>query len=157
MKQIIFREKDWRRLTDYLLERKDVESGAYGVFKISSCNDCIKFLVREILIPGDKDYYRRTAAAVAISPEFTEAVFKRCEIGRCNFLDIHTHPWSSQVEFSGIDDREAAQVKIPYLNRYLPKTEIAFIVLGESPQIARARYYDQLNKRITDIDRISVI
>jgi hypothetical protein len=157
MKQIMFRDKDWRRLTDYLLERKDVESGAYGVFKISSCNDCIKFLVREILIPGNKDYCRRTSTAVALSPEFTEVAFQKCESGRCNVLDIHTHPWSDQVEFSGIDDREASIVKIPYLNKYLPRTKIAFIALGRFPGIARARYYDQLTKRIIDIDRICVI
>ncbi len=157
MKQIIIRARDWDMLEYYLSKRNDVESGVYTIFKTSICNDSVKFLITQIMIPQDKDYYKRSSASVAFTPEFTEKAFQLCEETNGHFLDIHTHPWASKVDFSPIDDNEAKKTKIPYMDEYLPKTKIAFIVFGKTSICAKARYWDKSAKRLSDIDRIVVI
>ena len=157
MNQIVFKEKDWKELEYYLTERNDVESGIYAMFKTSLSNNSKRFLVTQIIIPDDNDYYKRSSVSVAFKPEFTEKAFQQCEITNGHLLDIHTHPWSSQVNFSSTDDHEAAQTKIPYMNKYLPKTLIAFIVFGKSPVIAEARFWDKASNKLSYINRIVVI
>lgn len=157
MNQIIFKKKDWEELEYYLAERKDVESGIYAMFKSSISDNSRKFLATQIIIPDDNDYYKRSSVSVAFKPEFTEKAFQQCEITSGHLLDIHTHPWSSQVNFSSTDDHEATHTKIPYMNRYLPKTLIGFIVFGNTPLIAKARFWDKTSNRLSYIDRIVVI
>jgi len=89
MKQIMVRNKDWGDLENYLSKRNDVESGAYAIFKTSICNKSVKFLITQIMIPQEKDYYKRSPASVAFTPEFTEKVFQLCEKTNGHFLDIH--------------------------------------------------------------------
>jgi len=157
MNQIIFREKDWQELEQYLSRRKDVESGVYALSKTSMSDTTNKFLVIRLIIPNASDYLKRTSVRVAFRPEFTENVFQQCEAVRGHLLDIHTHPWSADVNFSGVDDHEAIHTKVPYLNKYLPDIMIGFIVFGKSLAIARARFWDKKTNRLSQIDRITVI
>jgi hypothetical protein len=157
MKQVIFKEKDWKTLETYLTPRNDVESGSYAVFKASCCNGSIKFLVNQVIIPKDSDYLKRSPVVVAFTSDFTEMAFQQCERIHGHLLDIHTHPWSKIVNFSPIDDGEARETKVPYLGKYLPNTQVAFIVFGESSLIARARFWDKPGNHLSPIDRIMVI
>jgi len=151
------KKKEWLRLTNSLYNRHDIESGVYAIFKTSSCINSKKLLVTQVIIPEDKDYHKRSAARVAFTPEFTEKAFKICEANRGHLMDIHTHPWSGNVNFSPVDDREAIKTKLPYMNRYLPETLIAFIVFGSNENIAKARFWDKEKNRLLDINRIVVI
>jgi len=157
MNQIIVKKKDWLRLINSLYNRHDIESGVYAIFKTSSSINSKKLLVTQIIIPRDKDYHERSAARIAFTPEFTERAFKICETTRGHLLDIHTHPWSKEVNFSPVDDREVIKTKLPYMNKYLPETQIAFIVFGSNENIAKARFWDKEKNRLLDIDRIVVI
>lgn len=141
----------------HLSSRTDVESGAYAVFKISERDDCIKFLVTSVLIPNERDYLNRTSVGVSLTPKFTEKALQICELTQSHLLDLHNHPWASDVNFSGIDDREAIHTKVPYLAKYLPKTKIAFIVFGKSPMIAKARFWHKPATDLIEIERILVI
>lgn len=155
--QIYFRNSDWERLTAHLSRNPELESGAYAVFKKSSNPSTIRFLVNRIMIPDDSHYYKRTPGAVAFTASFTEGAFQLCEQSRGHLLDIHTHPWSEQVQFSGIDDHEAERTKIPYMAKYLPDTKIAFIVIGKTSNIVRARYWEKGRRCLHSISRIVVI
>lgn len=157
MNQVIFRESDWVKLEQYLSEREDVESAVYAVFKISKSNGVSKFLVTRLIIPKANDYLKRTSVRVAFSPEFTERVFQQCENTRGHLLDIHTHPWATEVDFSSVDDHETTSTKVPYMRRYLPDTMIGFVVFGRSPVIARARFWSKQANKLSHIDRIVII
>ncbi len=156
MNQIIFTNKDWQEMTRYLMKRSDVESGAYSIYKTSFGPNNHKFLVTRTIIPEDKDYLKRSPVCVAFKPEFTEKALQMCEATNGHLLDLHTHPWASDVNFSSIDDREARLRKVPYMLRYVPVTNIAFVVLGKSPTVAKARFWDKSANRLTNIDRILV-
>ena len=155
--QIIFKESDWGKLTRYLSRNPDLESGAYAIFKTSTNPGTVRFLVNRIVIPGDCDYHKRSGATVAFTAGFTEVAFQACEKINGHLLDIHTHPWSEQVQFSGIDDHEAKRTKAPYMAKYLPGMMIAFIVFGMSTSIVRARFWDNGRSCLQSISRIIVL
>jgi len=157
MNQIVFKTSDWLNLNNYMSLRSDVESGAYAIYKSSNYNDSKKLLVTQVLIPMDEDYYKRSSACVAFSPGFTEKALQQCDLTGGNLLDIHNHPWSTNVNFSHIDDNEAKQIKIPYIIKYMPNNTIAFIVFGKSLINAQARFWDKTKNRISDIDRLLIV
>jgi hypothetical protein len=114
-------------------------------------------LVQAIRIPKDSDYESRSSGFVSLKPEFMESNHRMCEHHNLNLLDIHTHPWSEQVNFSPIDDREALDTKIPYLIKYVPGVTIAFIVFGKSFEHASARYWDNTEKELSPIENLIII
>ena len=157
MNQIIFTTGDCNKLKNHLFAKLDIETGAYGVYKISRGDNSIKVLVNKILLPEDSDYHKRSSAHVAFSPKFTENAIVECENSSGHLLDIHTHPWSEQVSFSSVDDNEAVKTKIPYFAQYVRNTQVAFIVFGKNEDIIQARFWDMTINRLTPIDRIVVI
>ncbi|MEZ5357188.1 MAG: hypothetical protein R3F48_00065 [Candidatus Zixiibacteriota bacterium] len=157
MKQIVFRKRDWENLTNYLLKNRSLETGAYALYRISQGIEFYKVLVEEVIIPEKLDFYRRSSHAVAFTPEFTEKTIQACEKRLCSLLDIHTHPWSKEVNFSTIDDTEALNTKIPYFHKFVNETGLAFIVFGENSRIVKARFWGGEKKELINIDRIRLI
>jgi hypothetical protein len=157
MNQIVIKEKDWKALRASLYQRRDIESGAYALFALSTSNSGCKLLVRRLLLPEDHDYLKRTPVCVAFKPSFTETALSLCEDTGLHLLDIHTHPWSEDVAFSSIDDREAKQTKIPYLHQYLPGTNVAFVVFGGNCERVQARMWDKDASDLDPLDRLVIV
>ena len=155
--QIIFKQQDWDKLNKSLYETNELESGLYGFYKESTTASSHKILVNDILIPKIGDYHRRTASYVAFKTEFTVQALRHCMKNRCHLLDIHTHPWSTEVNFSSIDDNEAIHTKIPYLKQYVKNVKISFIVLGKNSQIAKARMWEAHPDRLESIYKIVIL
>lgn len=140
-----------------MFQNLSIETGAYAVYKTSKSSNSCKFLVNEIILPNENDYYKRSPVVVAFSPKFTEQSIQKCEKFNGHLLDIHTHPWSDNVQFSSVDDNEAVNTKIPYFRQYVEDTQIAFIVFGCDENIVRARFWDKTLNKLSNIDRIVVI
>lgn len=147
----------FRRLCEHLFETRSTERMATAFFHTSQSLSVLKLLVRKVRVPREQDYLRRDAGFVSLEPDYMEQCLQHCEEHRCSLLDIHTHPWSELVSFSAIDDREAREVKIPYMEKYLPETSIAFMVLGRNPEVVQARIWDRKVRELLLIPRIVVL
>lgn len=154
---LIIKTSTYSDLSKHLFETKAAEAMAMAFFRISHCSDKTKLLVKEILIPTKGDYLDRSAGHVSLQPEFMEQCFQYCEDHCCHLLDIHTHPWSETVTFSGIDDQEALDKKVPYMERYVADTKIAFMVFGLNPFIIKARIWDKETRELQPITRIVIL
>ena len=154
---VIIKKNDFDVLNEHLYKNRNLESGAIAFFNKSEGDNKVKLLISKLRIPKEDDYLDRTPSAISLKPEFVELCHSLCESENLHLLDIHTHPWSSSVEFSPIDDREAIKTKIPYLEKYVPNTAIAFIVFGNDISIASARYWDLNSKEMIPISDITVI
>lgn len=154
---VVFKESAYIKLCDYLLQNRELESMAMGFYKTSNCSSILKLLVREVILPKPSDYFQQSRALVSLSPEFMESCFQHCEKHSYHLLDIHTHPWSQQVSFSGIDDREALKKKIPYHEKYLPNIALGFLLVGNTPTSVRARVWDKTSGQLFDIPKIILI
>lgn len=141
----------------HLHETLELESMVIAFFRYSESPNRLKLLVSEVRIPKDSDYLRRTPTFVSLTPEFLEECFQHCEANRCHFLDIHTHPWSTKPNFSSIDDGAARNTKIPYLREYVPGTEVAFALFGNTPEAVRARLWDSKIEKYRSIDKLVIV
>ncbi len=155
--QIIFKQQDWDVLKKSLYETRELESALYGFYKESTTDSSHKILVNDILIPTRSDYHKRERSYVAFKSDFTIQALKYCMDNNCHLLDIHTHPWSSDVNFSSIDDNEAKRTKIPYLKQYVKNVKISFIVLGKNSQIAKARMWATKSDKLQSIHKIVIV
>ncbi len=155
--QIIFKQQDWDILNKSLYETNKLESGLYGFYKESTTASSHKILVNDILIPKISDYHKRHASYVAFKSDFTIQALQYCMKNNCHLLDLHTHPWSSDVNFSSIDDNEAIHTKIPYLKQHVKGVKISFIVLGKNSQIAKARMWETESDRLQSIYKIVIV
>jgi hypothetical protein len=154
---IIMRQRHFVTLIDYLFSTHEVESGVMAFYNYSKSEKCVKLLVKALMIPRDEDYLTRSAGEVAYTPAFGELCHQLCEQNKWNLLDIHTHPHSKNVAFSPIDDAEMIDTKVPYLEKYVPKVGIAFLVLGEKLDIMAARYWDFTRKTSVSIDYVVIL
>ena len=154
---IVFKYKNWHKLTSYLFKDADNETAAYGLYKESTANSSQKLLVNEIIFPHNSDYLKRSSSMVAFEPKFTTDALQYCLNHNFHLLDIHTHPWAKKVNFSSIDDRAAINTKIPYLKRYVGGVKICFIVFGKSPDVVQARFWDKYSDKLISIPKIVII
>lgn len=157
IRQIIFKQKNWDDLIKSLYQTRELESAVYGFYKESKSASSHKILVNDILTPKLSDYHTRNATRVAFTPEFTNKALQICQRGQYHLLDIHTHPWSSDVNFSSIDDHEAIYTKIPYLKKYVKGVKISFIVLGNNSVIAQARIWEPQSDNLQSIFKLVIL
>jgi hypothetical protein len=155
--EIIIKRSTYCALSSHLFGTKDLETMAMGFFRISCCSNKTKLLVKEILLPKKEDYLDQSGGHVSLRAEFMERCFVYCETHFCHLVDIHTHPWSKKVAFSGIDDREAIGKKIPHIEKYVADTQIAFIVFGLNSTIAKARIWDKKRRELRAVRRIIIL
>lgn len=153
---LVFTRAAFDNLISYLHNTLEMESMAIGLFKFSDSSKALKILVNQVIIPEEKDYLERTPSRVSLRPEFLEGCFQKCEENRLHLLDIHTHPWSANPEFSPIDDHEAAITKVPYLSQYLPDVRIAFLLFGKSESHPRTRLWNRASQEFDPIHRILI-
>ena len=154
--EIVFRKKDWLTLTNYLSLDKINESGAIAFCKISTAKNFKRFLVNRIVLPEKKHYKKRSAGFIGFDPEFMEQCFKNCENSSFHLIDIHTHPFSNNVHFSSIDDREDGKIKGPYMDKYVPSVELLFMVHGSDLEDIDARIWDKNTHSLRSINLIKI-
>ncbi len=149
---IVFRNRDFSALIESLHADKSREAMAIGYYRLSTTERTQRLLVQALSLPADADYETRTPTLVGLGGEFLQDSLDRCEGEKLHLLDIHTHPWQSGVEFSGIDDHEATAKKGPYLKKYLPNICVTYLLFGSSPYDIRARMWDNQQETFVEVD-----
>jgi len=154
---VVIQDYHFELLVQYLFARNDIESGALAFYNSSELGTAVKLLIKAVEIPTEADYLRRSATEVSFTPEFAEKCHCTCEQNQWSIMDIHTHPMSTRLEFSAIDDAEALDTKIPYLKQYVKGTRIAFLVFGSIPKLVQGRFWSGEEATLDPISRLLVI
>lgn len=156
-REIIFKGIDWELTKEILAPGGDNESSIVLFVKEVKSSNLRRYLVVDAYTPNESDLPIRNAGYVKLGPEFMETCFQKCENEALHMIDAHSHPFSDQPSFSGIDDHEDSKVKGPYFDNYLPKTELLFIVCGKNPDRLDARMWDKETHSLTQIDLVKII
>lgn len=154
---IVFRQSDFDKITDHLYADTSCEAMAIAFFRKVRTGASERLLVGGVEIPSKADYEIRSPARVGLKSGFLEKCFKRCEKEKLHLLDIHTHPWQTDVDFSGIDDHEARHVKGPYLRTYLPGVQVVYIVHGKESGFLSARTWNYQERSFGLIAKIMIL
>jgi hypothetical protein len=155
--EIVFMKIGWEELTGYFSLDSENESRAVALAKLVKTGQLLRFLVCQLVIPKDADYLERTPFRISMTPEFMERNFQRCEERGFHLVNIHNHPFSKRGRFSPVDDTEDKHTKGPYVEKWVPDTEQAFMVLGSNPTELDARFWSLDSRELVPVDLVKII
>lgn len=155
--EIVFLNKNWGELTTYMSLDTVNESGAVALAKVVKNGQLLRLLVRELVIPTDADYLERSPDQISFTPEFMESNFQRCEANGLHLVNIHSHPFSKRGSFSFIDKREGSNTKGPYVQKWVPNTEQAFMVVGSDPERLDACFWSLSEHRLMPVVVVKIM
>ncbi len=64
----------------------------------------VRFIVREVQIPGPESYTEQSAVKAELSPAFVAQISKRARMRGDSLVFVHSHPGEARPEFSQVDD-----------------------------------------------------
>ena len=92
-------------LRRYLLENLSVESAALATAGYFRTRQGIHLTVRDLLIPGERDYNVRTARRLEISPLYFNRAIGMADADGITVIQAHMHPFGhAPLEYSPSDD-----------------------------------------------------
>ncbi len=156
-REIIFFGDMFERVKHYFAKEKILESGMMCFAKISSAKNFLRLIVKDYIIPGEKDYLQRTPTFIAYHPDFMKKVFGKCVDENMHLIDIHSHPFSkNKTQFSAFDDNSEQELG-PYIAKYFRNMLLASVVVGADITSLDARIWSRRLKKTLQIDRIKII
>ena len=112
------------------------------------------FYTTEIVACLDEHYETRTSASVVIKREYVHGLLTKCEATGQSLIDVHTHPWQSEAEFSTIDIQRDLQ-KFQATEPMYPPFRHGSIVFGKEMNF-QGVFYHPAGKKTLPVDRIKI-
>jgi len=131
MKTIRFTRQQYDALRGHLFRGTGNEEAAFLVAGSSRHGSDIELYVREVVPVPPGGLLSQGPCHLDIDPDFMAPIIKRCRIAGLSLIDVHSHPGSGPVGFSGIDDGGDARL-LPAIKRRVPGRDHASLVLNVS-------------------------
>lgn len=133
---LAFQAPQFRQLRESLVHPQ-LESGAILLCVPMKLGDgAWRLIVREAHVATDADYEERTGYSVRLRASFGLPLEKKARANSWSLAYVHTHPGSTQAEFSPVDDDSEAAIG-PYAAKRCPG--VPHVSLLFSRQAVRAR------------------
>lgn len=132
---LVVPEPLWHQLRE-TLRHDGVESAGIALANVAGDGSSAKFLLNKIRFPDAHDYQERGPLAAKLSPEFVASVVRTARDQKMATIFFHTHPFEQQAHFSKIDDA-GERLLLHFVDRRVPKTQHAALVLGREKPAAR--------------------
>ncbi|MDE2466981.1 MAG: ThiF family adenylyltransferase [Alphaproteobacteria bacterium] len=112
-------------------------------------------LVREIVLPEDADYARRSPIHAELRPDFVARVTKRAKLASLSLVFVHTHPGDQSPRFSRTDDEGERELAAFLARRGLEEPHAA-LVLSDGGMCARLLGRPDMIRVVSVGDRLTV-
>lgn len=112
-------------------------------------------LVREIVLPEDADYTRRSPIHAELRPDFVARVTKRAKRASLSLVFVHTHPGDQAPRFSRTDDEGELELAAFLARRGLQASHAA-LVLSNGGMCARFLGRPDMIRVVSVGDRLTV-
>lgn len=153
--EVRFPQALWEQVYQTLLTERERESKCFLLCRALELDDCVVFLVRELVPLSEEDYEERSPARVVTRPEFVHALLQRCAREGLALLEAHSHPWGGNARFSAIDHRSDRQ-KFETTEVIPPPFRHGTLVFG-SDMSFEGHLWDYTNREVVPIVRIKVV
>lgn len=130
----------YSQIKEYLFNDVSKEYACYVLCGHAIINDIIRLLGCYLVIPDENDYIEQSLASVKLDQKLLINVLKECENLNLSLIDIHSHPFSTDiVNYSGTDDADERE-KSKWFSEKLPNSYYGSIVMGKNSHQARIFY-----------------
>ena len=135
--EIVLTEKMYRELFDHLLADRSQEQMAITLCGVNRSKGNLKLLGRHLILLHPDAFSFQSAGGIELRPEVQSYVLSMAAEERLSQVDWHSHPGHGPgVHFSGTDDRYEHELT-EYLNRRIPGTYYASVVVNDTDIAAR--------------------
>lgn len=136
MKTIRITRRDHNVLKNHLFNGSGNEEAALLVAGSSIHGGDRELLVREVIPVPSEGLLYQGPCRLGIAPDFMMPVIKRCRCKGLSLIDVHSHPGSGSVGFSGVDDAGDSRL-LPKIQQRIPGRDHASIVMNRDSAVAR--------------------
>jgi molybdopterin/thiamine biosynthesis adenylyltransferase len=134
-RQIVFTGKDFTQLGNHLLQGSK-EQFAFALAGVNRGDGYVKILVKEVIqVPGNA-FEHQSSTFLRLKKDFVAKVITRAVNEDLALLDMHSHPWSTSVAYSSVDDRFEVE-RFLWSAENFPQIEHATLLMGRGSIDAR--------------------
>ncbi len=154
---IRFTTEDFNVLTNHLAKSGEDESFVFSLFSKSQSEDCTIYICKQLLLPDDNELKNQSRVSIEPDQKYQAIAYGLAYDQGLSIIDTHTHPFSSDAHFSGIDDSYGI-ANAEYIAKNFPeKTTMGMIVFGKGFDNFEARIWNREKGKFEPVNRIEVL
>jgi len=154
---IRFATEDFNVLINHLAKSGEDESFIFSLFSKAQSSDCTIYICKQLLLPDDNELKNQSCVSIEPDQKYQATAYRLAYDQGLSIIDTHTHPFTSNAHFSGIDDSYGIK-NAKYIAKNFPeKTTMGMIVFGKGFDNFEARIWNKKKKRFDPINRIEVL
>src|SRR3990172_10591899 len=155
MNSIRITSKQFEILRSYLLSDPEQEAAAFLIAGFFKNDNGVHFVVRDVLIPEDKDYNFRSNYHLEVSPIFFNKAISRAERNNITIIQCHSHPFSNDELYYSSSDYAGESLSSKTVYDCLNSKPMGSLLFGQNRVIGRVWF--TLNKRPEPIDELRIV
>lgn len=152
-----FSTEDFNAIQQHLAKVGEDESFIYGLFSKAKGRECTIYICSKLLIPDQQQLQEQSCVSIAPSREYQAVTYGLAyELG-LSVVDIHTHPFTQNARFSGIDMHHGT-ANATYIAEHFPDcSTMGMLVLGKGFDNFQAQIWNKRTKRFDLIHRVEIL
>ena len=155
MNSIRMTSKQFEILRSYLLSDPEQEAAAFLVAGFFKNDKGIHFVVRDVLIPEDKDYDFRSSYHLEVSPIFFNKAISRAERNNVTVIQCHSHPFSRDELWYSPSDYAGESTSSKTIYDCLESKPMGSLLFGQN--MIMGRIWLAPGKKPEPIDEIRIV
>ncbi|NLF15484.1 MAG: ThiF family adenylyltransferase [Anaerolineaceae bacterium] len=153
--EIVFPAGAWPGVLKHLLGQGSDEQLAFLLAGTARGSGWRRLLVREAIAVPAGAFVRQTGNYLAVKPEFSQGVLRRCYEEGLSLIEAHSHPFAGRdVAFSALDLANE-ELKFRYVASRIPHVTHATLVVGQDS--LDAHVWDRRSRRTVPVDCIRIL
>jgi len=154
---IRFATEDFNTLINHLAKSGEDESFIFSLFSKARSQDCTIYICKQLLMPDDNELKNQSCVSIEPDQKYQAIAYGLAYDQGLSIFDTHTHPFSSDAHFSGIDDDHGIE-NAKYIAKNFPEnTTMGMIVFGKGFNNFQARIWNRETKEFEPVNRIEVL
>ncbi len=155
MNSIRMTSEQFEILRSYLLSDPKQEAAAFLVAGFFKNDNGIHFVVRDVLIPEDKDYNFRSDYHLEVSPIFFNKAISRAERNNVTVIQCHSHPFSKDELWYSPSDYAGESTSSRTIRECLENKPMGSLLFGQN--MVMGRVWLGPNKKPEAIDELRIV
>ena len=152
---IRFTTEDFNVLTKHLSKSGEDESFIFSLFSKAQSPDCTIYICKQLLLPDDNELKNQSCVSIEPDQKYQALAYGLAYDQCLSIIDTHTHPFSSNAHFSGIDDSYGTKNAKYIADNFPENTTMGMIVFGKGFDNFEARIWNK--GKFEQVKRIEVL
>ena len=153
---IRFCTEDFNALTAHLEMAGEDESFVYTLCSRTPVGKTDIYICKQIILPGKGELEDQSHVSVKPERQYQTVAYGLAHDQGLSLVDVHTHMFSDNARFSGIDDHHGT-INAKYIGDHFPESStMGMIVLGRGFDNFEARIWNRDKARFEPVHRIEI-